>query len=212
MRKRRQIIVSILMTAALLGLAWYAGNGKKQVKMVGIIAANCDISAGSRLTASQLSVVQIPAQAQSGCFITDIDQAVGLWTSIDVKQGELISKHRLSHPSAGLQYPDAGSGRRLLTLKLDPADANGFWLAAGNRIDLYLLPKNRESIADIQVLENIRIMAVLNNGTSDNGVMNTSAAGSQLLCLDLNTEQAQLINSAREFFDIRLAVINEPAK
>jgi Flp pilus assembly protein CpaB len=212
MRRNRQILLTILITAALLALAWTAGSARKTEKMASVLIARCAIPAGSRITADQLSTAQIPEKVLAECYLSDPAAAVGLWTPTPLQQGEFISNQRLTPSASGLRYPDPGPGRRLLTVDLKPADANGFWLAAGSRIDLYLIPGSRESETDIQVLEDIRVMAVLQgeSGLPAADSVNTSSADGKLLCLDLNIEQAILLSSAPGIFDIRLSVINEP--
>lgn len=213
MRRSRQILLTILITGALLALAWTAGSVRNEIKMASAVIVNCDISAGGRITADQLSIVQMPADMLADCYITDPVKAIGLWTSVEMHSGELISSRQLTIRAAGLQYSDPGPGRRLLTIKLEPSDANGFWLGAGSRIDIYLIPRSREDITEIQTLENIRVMAVLESATGEPIADNVtkSASGDKLLCLDINSDQARLLSSAPGEYDIRLAVINEIA-
>jgi Flp pilus assembly protein CpaB len=212
MRRNRQILLTVLITAALLALAWTAGSARKTEKMASVLIARCDIPAGSRITADFLSTAQIPEKVLAECYFSDPSAAVGLWTSTPLRQGEFISSQHLTSSASGLHYPDPGPGRRLLTIDLKPADANGFWLAAGSRIDLYLIPGSRESDTIVQVLENIRVMAVLQGetGALAAGSVNTSSSEGKLLCLDLDIEQALLLSSAPGMYDIRLSVINEP--
>jgi Flp pilus assembly protein CpaB len=211
MRRNKQIILTILITLALLALAWFAGQGRTVTKKVLAVAARCDIPAGCQISADQLTEVEIPAEILSGSYLQDIAAITGQWTTLPVLAGELISSPRLARSAAGLIYPDPGPGRRLLTLELKAADANGFWLAAGNHVDLYLIPRNRESIADLQVLENIRIMAILSGAGQSTGLSQSSSGRDALICLDLNLEQARMINGAVGLYDIRLTAINESA-
>ena len=144
------------------------------------------------------------------CYLTNLREAVGNWTSTPIDAGELIGRARLSVSATGIRYPDPGPGRRLLTLDLDAADANGFWLSAGSRVDLYMIPVSRENGIEVQIMENIRIMAILSaeTGAPLSGFSEeTGAAG--LVCLDLASEQARLILSSLGLFNIRLAAINE---
>lgn len=211
MRKSRQILLTILITGALLALAWTAGSVRNVTKMTAAVKVNCDINAGTRITADQLTVIQLPADSLADCYFADPAEAIGLWTSVELHSGELVSSRQLTVRATGLQYSDPGPGRRLLTIKLEPSDANGFWLAAGSQIDIYLIPRNRETLADIQTLENVRVMAVLESGTGEPIASNITkpASGDKLICLDLNSDQARLLSSAPGVFDIRLAVINE---
>jgi len=212
MRKNKQIFLTILITLALVCLAWSAGLGRDNEKTVACVVAREKIAAGSQILASQLETIRLPASA-AACCLNDISQAEGRWTSQEILPGELISSGRLAVPAPGIQYPDAGAGRRLMTIKLEPSDANGFWLAAGNRIDLYLVPVNRENGLEIQVMEGIRVLAVLNGGSA--GASNGAGAGAMkanaetLLCLDLSAGQVRLIFNAFGLYKMHAAVVNE---
>lgn len=210
MRKNRQLLLTILITIALIGLAWFAGQSRFSVKMRSVVMVRNDIPAGSQIAMDQLALVEIPENAAAECFLTDLSEAAGQWTAVDLQAGEIISRKRLTVSASGLQYPDPAPGRRLLTLNLNPADANGYWLAAGNRVDLYLVPRNRENIADIQVMENIRIMSVISGGSEEKGGIRSNLSSDCLICLDLNCDQARLLSSAPGIYDIRLSAINEP--
>jgi len=210
MRRNKQLLLTILITAALIGLAWFAGKSRFSEKMQNVVAVIHDIPAGSQISLDQLSLVEIPEKAAAQCFSTDLAEVAGRWTAVDLQAGEIISRKRLTVSAAGLQYPDPGPGRRLMTLSLNPADANGFWLSAGNHVDLYLIPRNRESIAETQVMENIRIMSILNSNPENASGLQGSFSGDCLICLDLNSEQARLLSSSPGIYDIRLSAINEP--
>lgn len=211
MRRTKQILLSLVITAALLLLAWSAGSQKPAEETVGVLAARVDIPAGSRVTSDQLAVVMIPSSLLIDGYFENQVEVVGMWTSVSLSAGELVSRSRLKPDAIGLSYPDPGPGRRLITLKLEPADANGYWLAAGNRIDLYLIPRNRDTEYEIQILEQIRIMAILDEGSGAavTGFASAAPVSGRLICLDLNHEQAFLIISLQGSHDIRLSAINE---
>jgi Flp pilus assembly protein CpaB len=210
MRKNKQILLTLFVTLALVALAWFAGQGRVSEPLKTVLAAQCDISAGSQITADQLVQIQIPAEMQVDCYVTDIEEAVGLWSTVNLMKGELLSGQRLTGSASGLTYPDPGPGRRLMTIRLEAADANGFWLTAGNHVDIFLIPRRRDDGSEIQILENVRIMEII-GGENNNGSF-AAASKDPLVCLDLNIDQARLINGAQGLYDLRLAVINEPAK
>ncbi|HAL74599.1 MAG TPA: hypothetical protein DCM45_05840 [Clostridiales bacterium] len=211
MRQTKQIILTILITLALLALVWSAQASGSQPKTINVVAAKSDVAAGTLLTPDQLMLVQLPEAMQSDAYLTDITEAAGQWTSSPLSGGELLSRQRLTASAAGLVYPDAGPGRRLLTIDLEPSDAVGFWLAAGSLVDLYLIPRNRESGAEIQVLERVRVMAIISPLTSSpiSGAQVSNGNADSLICLDLNHEQAGIIINSRGLYDITLSAVNE---
>jgi Flp pilus assembly protein CpaB len=207
MRKNKQIILTILITLALVCLAWSAGLGQTREKTAFFVVASQEIAAGSQIQAGQLTLLELPARIASESYMSDISLVAGQWTAVRLQPGEWISRNNLFQKASGISYPDAGPGRRLMTISLDPAEANGYWLAAGNRVDLYLVPRSRDSGLGIQVMENIRIMEVLHGDTDKGGVVNASSK--TLLCLDLNTQQVNQIYDSFGMYDLHLAIINE---
>jgi Flp pilus assembly protein CpaB len=207
MRKNKQLILAVLIAGALVGLAWSSGLSRVEEKTVRLVAAARDIPAGSALSEDQLILVECPAELALAGYAQSVSEAAGLWTGQGFAAGELISPRSLAAKASGLVYPDAGAGRRLVTISLAAAAANGFWLEAGNRVDIYLVPRSRENSLGIQVMENIRILAVLRgDGGQDTAVKSTA---SPLLCLDLDSAQAAAIFGAYGVYDLQLAVINE---
>ena len=211
MRQGKQIFLTILITLALLALAFFASTSSGREKTAGILAARNDIPAGTQLTSDQLVFVQLPQSLLTDCYLNDISAAVGLWTSSPIDSGELLSRQRLAVIANGISYPEPGPGRRLVTIDLEPADAVGFWLAAGSLIDLYLIPRNRENGAEIQVLEKIRIMGIISPATGSPSAGSPAGTGNAdgLICLDVNSEQARIVIGSQGLYDITLAAIND---
>ncbi len=210
MRKSRQIILAILITVSLAGIAWFAGRHKSDVQYIQVVVAKRDIAAGTQLKADDLTYIRLPADLFVEQYIRDSEQAVGLWTVSLTNRGEVLNVSRLETQAAGLLYPDAAIGRRLLTIELEPAAANGFWLSAGSLVDLYLIPLSKENSLDVQVMERIRIMSILGETPNSNGSVLQDTTGNPLICLDLSSEQARLIASSSGSYEIKLAAINEP--
>lgn len=211
MRRGKQIILTIMITLALLALAWSAGTGSSQERTIGVIAAKSDIPAGSQLSADQLTMVQLPESLAADIYLTDLSAAVGQWTFSTLSDGELLSRTRLARTASGISYPEPGPGRRLITIDLEPADAVGFWLAAGSVVDVYLIPRSQQSVNDIKILEKVRVMGIVSpvSGSLNSGLPAENGQADGLICLDVNNEQARLIISSRTACDITLAAINE---
>jgi len=210
MRKSKQILMTLIITLALVALACLSGRGRVKEATITVLAARNDIAAGQQLAADDLMQIEIPASLKTASYLTEYAEAIGLWNDARLQAGELISLSRLTKDPEGLKYPNPGHGRRLLTLELEPASANGYWLSAGNRVDIYLIPRNSENGMDIQVLESIRIMTVIGDGHDSSAMSPMTSTKETLICLDLSNDQARLLASTMGICDIRLAVINEP--
>ena len=171
------------------------------------------VAAGTKLTAADLQTITIAADLMIEGYLSDPGLADGQWTPVDLSAGEILNQSRLTDMPAGLVYPDVEPGRRLMTIELSPADANGFWLTSGSRVDLYLIPRSRDQANGMVILEKVKIIALLNgsSGPSDPLMQGQSGSSALLLCLDLSSEQAELIAQSTGIYDIKLAAICQAA-
>ena len=214
MRRKKQIFLSLGIAIVLLAMTWWVNLRRDTEETIQVLAARCDIPAGSCIESEHLTLISIPVSLNRAGYLENQESAVGQWATNFLAEGEFIPANRLHNRAGGLSYPDAGTGRRLITLKLEPAAANGFWLTAGNYIDLFLIPHARDQENEMLILEQIRVMAVLDENTghrlTDTRITTTTG---RLICLDLNIEQAGLILGHLGSHDIRIAVVNEnPAR
>lgn len=213
MRRSRQIILTVVLTVTLIGVAWFAGRGRLKTPVATILVTKHAIAAGTQLTAADLQTITIAADLMIEGYLSDPGLADGQWTPVDLSAGEILNQSRLTQMPSGLVYPDVEPGRRLMTIELPPADANGFWLTSGSRVDLYLIPRSRDQASGMVILEKIKIIALLNgsSGPSDPLMQGRSGSSAPLLCLDLSPEQAELIAQSSGIYDIKLAAICQAA-
>lgn len=213
MRRSRQIILTVVLTVTLIGVAWYAGRGRLKTPVTTILVTKHAVVAGSQLTAADLKTVTIAADLLIEGYLSDPGLADGKWTPVDLSAGEILNQSRLTQMPSGLVYPDVEPGRRLMTIELPPADANGFWLTSGSRVDLYLIPRSSDQANGMVILEKIKIIALLNGsaGPSDPLMQGQSGSSAPLICLDLSPDQAELIAQCSGLYDIKLAVICQAA-
>ncbi len=208
MRRKKQILMTVLMTAALAALAWSAGSSTQTVDLAEVVVALEPIPAGSMIDKSQIKLIEIPSSLLTGSSVTRLDAADGSWTTTPIESGEILNSSRLFSQAQGVNYPDPGPGRRLLTLNMKTADANGFWISSGSLVDLYLIPRGAEADSGLEILENIRIIGLAIDMTDD-ASGNLQATGSGLICVDVSREQADVIMTGLSRCEIRLSAINE---
>lgn len=209
MQRTKQILLTLAATVILAGLSWLAGASRPQVEWTSVAVARRDIPAGASLAAEDVTTVRIPAESVHSEWLMDPEAAVGLWTPTGLAEGEILHTRRLNDQPEGIQYPGPGPGRRMMTLRLDRASANGYWLAAGCRVDLHLVPRGAVN-EPVQVLKNIAVLRVLDGSAQgSSAVLASPQGGDLLLCLDLSAAEAALLAYADIHYSIRLAVVNE---
>lgn len=198
MRKYKQVIMAVLIAAVLVTLSWFAGSSGKKPETVRVLTAAADIMAGTVIEEEHLSFLEIPAAGISDIYCRDMRDAIGMWAETGFRQGEILTRHRLVTETTGLKYPGSAPGRRLMTVRLNAADANGYWLAEGNLIDLYLVPRGMSEYSAAK-FSGLKIIRIIGNTTGSD----------QLICLDLSLEQADFLAERIDSCSIRISVINE---
>lgn len=198
MRKYKQIIMAIIIAAALVTLSWFAGSSRKDIDTIEVVSISADIRAGTRIEAEYLDYIEITDASYRETYFQDIQEVLGQWLLFDLKQGEILTRNRLDVKAAGIDYPGSAPGRRLMTVRLSPAEANGFWLAEGNRVDLYLVPRNTGE-TETRKIPDLEIVRLIKPASSPE----------QLICLDISRKQADFLADYMERCTVRVAVINE---
>lgn len=210
MRRYRQAILSVLITLLLLSLVWLTNRDNPTVMTRPIIRMTRTVSAGAAISAADISVITLPDDPALVDYASDPAAVIGQAAQDTLAAGELLSSAHIGPQAKGLVYPQAGPGRRIMSLKLTPEDANGYWLAAGNRVDLYVVPQGPADTIPAQVVRDIRVMALLNqDGTALAGLAG-SVTQTALICLDVSDEEAVILATAESQADIKIVVINEP--
>lgn len=205
MRRTKQIILTIVLTVLLVFLSWFAGQTRGRVAQQPVVVARHAIKAGTILEKQMLTVRLMPEPVVQADWIRQIEAINGLRLQVDLAAGEILQTHKAAPFYHGQRYPEAGPGRRLMTLELDAASANGYWLSEGNLVDIYLIPRSGSS-GSLCVLENIRILKILDNSTSGGFA---SSAAEPLLCFDVSRQEAEKLALAENGYTLKLAVVNE---
>ena len=217
MNRKTQILLSVTAAVLLVGVALSAGLREREQPMVSVLTAKGTIRAGQVVTSEDLSVIELPERFRISEYVTDPEMVIGSASDRDLTAGQLIDRRWLHDRPAGVAFPDARTDGRLYTLRLQAEHANGFWLAAGNRVDVHLIPKGEPNVEIPDILPDVRILSIIGTGpaqtdrTSVDQYANPSADGSALICLDVNTAQAHVLAMAESRCIVKLVPINEPA-
>ena len=217
MNRRKQILWSIIAASLLVGVALSTGMQDREVPTVSVVAAKGMIRAGQVVTSENLMVLEIPEKLRIQEYVTDLELVIGCSSDRDLSQGQLIDRRWLHAQPAGIAFPDARADGRLYTLRLPAEHANGFWIAAGNKVDIHLIPKGETRMEIPDILPDVRILSILGSGqpptdrSSRDIYANQSTEGTAIICLDVNTAQAHVLALAESRYIVKLVPINEPA-
>lgn len=212
MRKNRQIMLTIALCLILLTLVYWASRDPVPPEPIPVVRIIRDVPAGSQLKAEDLELILTEDQPALRPFIHDLESAINQWSAAALPAGSLLLPEQITSAPQGIRYEDPGVGRRLMTVELRPGDLNGLYVARGNRVDLYLVPKTIRPDLEPEILENILVADIFSTtGKSIQSYLSsTQPLTSVLLCLSLDTHQASRLAEAISRSSIHVAVRNEP--
>lgn len=216
MNRKSQILWSVTAAALLVGVAISTGWRGQEAPMARVVAAKGTIRAGQVVTSEDLMVLELPEKFNIQEYVTDPESVIGCASDRDLSEGQMIDRRWLHDQPAGIAFPDARADGRLYTLRLPAEHANGFWIAAGNRVDIHLIPKGEPHMEIPDILPDVRILSILGSGQppADHAPQdlyaNPSTDGSAMVCLDVNTAQAHVLALAELRYIVKLVPINEP--
>ncbi|MBP1757430.1 MAG: Chaperone for flagella basal body P-ring formation [Firmicutes bacterium] len=209
MRKHHQNLLAILLTLILLGFSYWAGRGQPAVRQVPVVVLAQNVPAGTILQPDHLTIVEIEDHPALTGYLHSPEQAIGQWSGSELKAGELLPASRVSATPCGVKYANPRPGHRLMTIELRSGEANGFYLAAGNLIDIHMVPKQPAG-AMTETFHRVPIVALIGTDGQPLTVPLESQNATALLCLDLDQVQAVRLAEAQSRDDIRVSVVNEP--
>lgn len=190
MKRIKQITLAILITACIILLVWLFRPVRADVKLEKYAAAATNITAGNILELEDIVMVDLPIGVLSTDYCSSAEMLIGRTAVIDVSAGELISSNHASWRPRGLGYPFQSAGTRLMTIELPAESANGYWLAAGSRVDIDMFARTNDSEEGVISLENIEVAAVLSSSNIPGSSQTGTSTGRPLICLALNRNQA----------------------
>lgn len=202
MRRSMQIILTVFLTASLLGLAWYVGSRGQKPPLAEVLVVLEPVQAGEIILKENLGLLELPASLVQAGWLQDPADAAGQTCLVDLVEGEILQSSRLGQIQPGVHYATS-PGRRLMTIQPEAAAANGYWLADGSIIDVFLVPRQGQD-SEIQVLREVKVLRVLD--AAADGKM---AAGTPMLCLDLAEEQALLLACADNWYTLKIAAVSQ---
>jgi Flp pilus assembly protein CpaB len=218
MKRKKQILLALAISGVLIALTLTAGMRRPNQEFASVVSIKTEVPAGMVILPEHLTMTRLPKELITTGYLTDIASVVGQSTDCTLYTGQLIDKRWLHQRSTGIVYPDAESDGRLYTLRLPAEHANGFWLAAGNIVDVHLIPKIKPAEEIPEILPGVRIASLIGTGkeqtagTSSPVIAGSSSTGPTLICLNVNTAQARALAIAETMCTIKLVPVNEPAQ
>lgn len=214
MKKRNQLIWTCVISIAILLILYLFLNQQDRSGDTEIFLLNKNLKAGSVIASDMIRGVKISRNTILPNACKSKEEIVGMFTLTDLKKDEILSVEDISIEKNGLSYQNLNEGNVLYTLALKPEDANGWWLAKGNIVDLLLLKPAglkpvsatvEESGIIIDVIESVRIARIMD----ETGVpIDTGEKPAKLICLELSMEQAKAVFETESTKRIKIVAKN----
>jgi len=190
-----------------------------------VVVAGRAVPMGTVLTAADLEVKDLPADAIPPGAVTSLDQALGKMTIQELAQGEILLAGRLgelSKQGAGVSFT-IEEGKLVLALPAADLMSSIGLLKAGDRVDLlftlFMTPPGEEQVQEHQVtfnaLQNLQISAVVVSSPVSGKTNATPAekiAKPQALLLALDPQDAlvlKYLKDAQGILDVALRAPND---
>lgn len=216
MTRRKTIVFSLVIAVILFILEVFlikniAGiQDKKKV-----VYTNTKIAANTRITAEMLIVKEVPGNLAHKLSFSDISQAVGKKARTDLEDGEMLLSSKIGTYGSMDGLAVTTPGNRLCCLDLKGDQANGWCIAADQRVDILFVPdpgrvdKNSSMQPDGQScikLNSIRVAAIIDDKLKI--IKDTDALKSpKYMMVEVTPEQAEMLAFAKGNGRIEIASI-----
>lgn len=214
MKKRNQLIWTCGISITILLTLYVLLNQKNKGSEIEIFLLNKNLKAGSIIASDMIRSIKIPGETILPNVCKSEEEIIGMFTLTDIRKDEILSVQDISIEQNGLTYQSLNEGNVLYTLALKPEDANGWWLAQGNIVDLLLLKQAgfkpdtatvEQSGIIIDVIESVRIARIMD----ETGVpIGTGEKPAKLICLELTMEQARTVFETENTKKIKIVAKN----
>lgn len=212
MKKKRQILLTCGISIFIFLILFYFLSQSAIEKEYNIFLINQDISAGEKIEKTMLSSIAIPQTCVLPQACKNADEIIGKILLNDLKKGDLLSVRDLIASQNGIIYPSLHKGMILYTLSLKAEDANGWWIAKGNRIKLYVSKETEQGSSfenqsnTIEIIESARIIRIMDETGVE--IKQDLIKQPKMVCLEVSTEEAQILFLAEGTRKIKLLAMN----
>jgi len=196
------------------GAVWIANNWlnmkdtpRQDVNLVNVVVAAMDIPYGQKFDKQHFEIVRLPRDAVPETVFSDSLELEGQVTLVDLLEGEVVRKERVSEKLVGATLASMISlNMRAVTVRVDDVIGVAGFLLPGNYVDVLATRNSRSGgrATTDTILKKIKVLAVDQiAGTKKNDPVVVRA-----VTLELSPKQAELIVRAKEEGRLQLALRN----
>lgn len=170
--KRKGILAMFLLSlvmaagAALVAMNWMRSqtdNDERLAQASQVVVAEVGIPFGSRVQATDLRLMPMPAESVPKGSFSDIESVIGRVSTQAIYAGEILHEGRVvEHTEGSALAAVLEEGKRAMSVRVDDVVGVAGFLLPGNRVDVVSARRsgNRQNYESETILHDIKVLAV----------------------------------------------------
>lgn len=208
MKRTKLIILTIILAIVLLGVEIYiVKQGSEYEAKVKVVFAKEYIPTNTDITENMLEMKEVKLSFVHPQSITDMNKLIGKKAKINIEKDEMILDSKIFKDDELVEKIEVkNENNRLFTLELKGDQVNGWWVEVDQYVDILFVPIQDRDERIVERIEKIRVAALI----SQEGRLiknNEKHIMPRYICLEVNTEQDELLAYAKGNGRIELSVI-----
>ncbi|MHB1485167.1 MAG: Flp pilus assembly protein CpaB [Saccharofermentanales bacterium] len=206
MKKKNQILLTCGISVLIFLILFYFMSKSAKENEYDIFLLNRDINAGEKIEKTMLTILSIPQSSILPNAYKDINEIIGKFVLNDMKKGDMLSKRDLINLQNGIIYPALHKGNVLYTISLKAEDANGWWLAKGNKVQVFIGKDSDDPVNSPEKIESAKIIRIMDESGAE--INQDLIKEPKMVCLEVKDEEAKILFKAEGTRKIKLIALN----
>jgi hypothetical protein len=144
MKRIRLAAAALILAAALLSVeVIIVRSASRYEPEVSVVYAKAEIPQGSKITPEMLEGRKVSVRLIHRKAFRHLEDVVGKWASAHIEAGEMILGSRLCEEMNTEKIEVKDKKNRLFTVEFKNDQANGWWLAEDQYVDIIFIPNER---------------------------------------------------------------------
>ena len=202
-----------MISTLVLIIVFYFLSKSSEEMTYDVFLLNQDVQSGCKIEKEMVYPVSIPEKSLLPEACKTLDEIIGKYCGRDMKNGALLSLNDLTVLQNGIHYPSSTNGNVLYSLSLESDDVNGWWIAKGNSVMIYIYDANQQvyetmnsqaadtGCVSVTIMESVRIIRLMDENGSE---VTAEGVKPAMACLEVSKEQAQILFDAENSKKIKL--------
>lgn len=227
MKRFNTIVITVILVVVLLAVeVIIVKSASKYEPQVDIVFADEKIPEGAVIEADMLAEKKVDINLVHRQSIRNIEYAVGKTAKMDIEKGEMVLGAKLGKGGRMHEIEVKDKNSRLFSIEFKGDQANGWWLEAGQYVDIIFVPSKDEHYMEsakeagltsrkgltqthginVQRLRNIRIAALIDDKgrivkNSDRNLL------PRYVSFEVNEEQDEFLAYAKSNGRLEISVV-----